>query len=284
LGELFHKGRFYSFPETWNDLTGKQLVKVISVLYSNLDISVGRIKLLQIILGWNGWKIISICGLHRFKKLKPDYTPKILGRYLDNTERLAAAAEQVTEFVFEENKLTKQLLPKYKGLFGPSSELANLRMGEFCYTEHFYLQWKETKKMVFLNQLVATLYRPGKEEKDLGDQRVKFDPNATTAIVGRIDRWPLAVKLSIAEFYNGCRTEKIENNQEVFESQGEDDVVSLHGLWSVMRSVAKAGHFGTFDGVAEEYVDTIFMELKESIVEHKKMEEKLEALKHQHHD
>ena len=66
-------------------------------------------------------------------------------------------------------------------------------------------------------------------------------------------------------------------NPRVFDEASPDAGESLYGLWSVMRSVAKAGHFGDFDKVQEQYVDTILMELNEAIVEAEKMEAEMEA-------
>lgn len=282
MNYIYHKGRHYEVPAAWNQLSGKQLIAVTAVLHSACPEQQGRIRLLMALTGWSAFKMARICGIHRVQwlhKLTGSFLPKQLGRYLDNSERMATATQELTQFLFDSNDLTVQLLPQYKGLHGPSSEMANLRMGEFAFSEHYFLQWKATGDLALLNNLVATLYRPAKKRTEIGDMRIPFNPDHTEAICKKVNGWPLPVKLAIAAFYHGAREKKIADNKAVFEYEGDDRSESLYGLWSVMRTVAKAGHFGNFEQVTNEYVDTILMELHESIVEYEKHKEYLESLK-----
>jgi hypothetical protein len=283
---IFHKGKFYKCPENWNELTQKQLVKIMPVLASHEDSQKARILLFKILTGWGWWKIVTICGFHRMKYIdkvaQRRFIPAAFGRYIDNTERLSMAVDTTTEFLLASNTLTIQLIPNYKGFYGPSSSLANLKMGEFCFTEFYFTEWKQSGNISNLNNLIATLYRPGIKTANKADSRVAFDPANTPLFAKKIDAWPIAVKLAIEAFYDGARDAKIEANKHVFDYDTGEESTSLHGLWSVMRSVAKAGHFGKFDDVANEYVDTILMELAESIAEYEKHKAELEANKHTH--
>lgn len=285
MGYIFHKGKFYQTAGTWNELTGKQLVQVMGVLCGNDSLPTGRLKLLRILLQWSWWKLVLTCGMHRLLRLdKINLTrvPARFGRWLDNTERIATAAEDYTAFLFEANKLTKQLLPNVGGWYGPDSSLGNMKMAEFCFCENYFIAWRDTKNPAHLNRLVAILYRPGKKKYDkhrneLGDIRIDFNPNSIEQRIKKVDKWPLNLRLAICNFYEGCREEKMATNPRVFDEASPDAGESLYGLWSVMRSVAKAGHFGDFDKVQEQYVDTILMELNEAIVEAEKMEAEMEA-------
>jgi hypothetical protein len=256
----------------------------MGILISHEDSEIARIKLFRILVGWSWWKIVTICGLHRMNDLSKVatryYIPKVFGRYIDNTERLHNVVKLTTEFLLAGNKLTRQLIPFYKGFFGPDSNLSNIKMGEFCFSEHYFTEWKKDGNIAHLNNLIATIYRPGVKVENKGDSRQPFDPSNTPLFAKEINRWPVSVKFAIAAFYEGAREEKIEANKHVFEYDTGEESTSLHGLWSVMRSVAKAGHFGTFEDVADEYVDTILMELAESIAEYEKFKAELEANKH----
>jgi len=197
--------------------------------------------------------------------------------FMMRTPNLLAAARDATEFLFEGNTLTKNLLPFYRGYAGPADDLQNLKMLEFCHTEFFHSRYEKDGNIDDLNALVAALYRPKKSRWSYsytknpdGDFRVPFNPNTIAYYQKRLAKWPTHVKLAIFRFYQGARASIITRNPRVFDNGGGEE--SLYGLWSVMRAVAKSGHLGDLDKVTDQYVDTVLMELNETVAEAERIE------------
>jgi hypothetical protein len=303
MNDLYLSGHFTSTPSTWDELTARQYVQVVdTILLQPGTNEQKRIKLLKILTGWGWLKIANIIGWWRYNPIRFIRTKKIgsgFGPAMDRTERLATAAEELTTFLFAECNLTKNLLPKIGRYYGPSDYLDNLRMGEFVYAETYFSQWKQASNPLQgagggaggsnplegaggaanLNKLVSVLYRPAGNAPTPADRRQPFDPNLCAQHLPHIERWPLAQRMAIAVMYGSMRKQLIDQNPRVFSDSGDSSSESVYGMWSVMRQVAKDGHFGTFSDVENTYVSTILMELNESIIEAERQEEKLEAMK-----
>lgn len=253
----------YSIPEKWDELTEKQLLQVMDILFIPGEVE-GRpeyvlLKLIQALTGasarvfssWDVTEIEEYFYLTTFL-LKPDI------------------------------QFTKNILPAYKlshtNFYGPADFLDNLRMKEFTLTEDLYVRWydSEKKDIESLNELIAILYRPAPSKYDFeknpnGDFREAFNQN-TSSFYARsyVSDWPVNVKLAIATWYGGCRTRIVANNPDVFEG-GEGDP-ARYGLVSVMLSVAETHVFGDFENVEEQYVNLIMMQLNETIDKGKRLE------------
>src|SRR5688500_4908774 len=92
----------YSIPVNWNDLSGKQSMQIMKVLYSDRTVEECLLLFLKTLMGvsWYRWFRIGI-----FEKAEFLY---------------------LTYFLVNTNTLTRQLLPKYKGLHGPDDDFNNL--------------------------------------------------------------------------------------------------------------------------------------------------------------
>lgn len=284
---IYYKSEHYPVPAHWDEMTEKQFLAVVNILFSMETIARGRLRIFKALSGMSWWTMLKITGLMRFKNIDKYwnrvYVPAIIKKYFDQCERLAFAIEECTAFLFEpEISMTRQQLPFFRGRYGPASELRNITMAEFCNTEHYFLQYKAAGSDADLNMLVAALYRQEKKHYDhysnpAGDHREKFNPNVLEAEAQKVASWPPPVKKAINMFYEGARNKKIGENDRVFGGASGEE--SLYGLWSLMRSVAKAGHFGDFDKVEDQYVDTILMEMNEVVVESERLEAQLERHK-----
>lgn len=290
MNVVLYKGKLIDIPDHWNELSGKQLIAIMKILYGNKDISKGKISLFKIVSGFTWLEIFKMTGYFRFLHLdrwiNAPLIPATLKKYLDRTERFMHAVDSCTEFIMETADLTVNHLPLIKGFHGPADDLVNVRAAEFFCSEFYFAQWKDTNQVAFLNLLVATVYRPSKKNYNKknnpdGDIRIAFNPNLTAIYLPIIEQWPVEVKQAIALFYQGAREKKIVNNPRVFE-KADGEGTTLYGLWSVMRMISKGGHFGDFDKVQDLYVDTLLMELNEVIVEADKMEAEIENIKHSH--
>jgi hypothetical protein len=251
--------KYYDVPTNWNELTGDQLVKVLAAFNDEKYNEDQRVLVLFKILlnvGWWRWFRISPFDLQEYLYL-------------------------VVFFYREDNILTRQLLPSYKGFHGPDDEISNLVMKEFVMSEHFFMQWQEDKQNEeLLNEFVATIYRPAKKNYDFsknedGDCRINFNSNLCSWNAKNImPRWPLKIKNAIAHWYAGCRLQMVQENPEVFGGSGEP---AKHGLISVMRDVAKNGAYGKFDDVENMYVSLLMIELNEAVEEGRRMEKAMKS-------
>jgi len=278
---LFHKKKFHDIPGDWNELTRRQLLEVVAILHRPWLIARQRLALFRVLTGWSWWKMAAISGLLRYSKLPPMWRiPASFGRAVDNTLRLAEAAELCTDFIYQTNTLTTNLLPSYRRLYGPSGSCANLRVSEWVFAEHYFTEWRTHNKPADLDRLIATIYRPAAKKLGTDDSRRPFDGEAGIANRSvRVARWPLSVRTAIGLWYSACRMEKVERHPLLFGGESAADTERpMYGMWSVMRRVAKAGHFGTFDQVAEQFVDTILMELQEAMAEAQAEADRLENM------
>ena len=102
------KNRFYAIPSRWDELSGKQLIAIMKVLRDAPDEIAGKMMLLRILTGmpWYKWMFQKVINLED---------------ELYNVDFLLSSYP------------VKQVLKKYKGLYGPESNFDNLRIGEFAF-------------------------------------------------------------------------------------------------------------------------------------------------------
>ena len=246
-----HK-KLYTVPTSWNEITGKQLVKVMDLLSKEVYPQEAMLYLLKILTGIRWWRFFLS-------------SPTVFYEFF-----------YLTEFLLKENTLTKNVLPKYKGFIGPSDDFENLLMCEFAYTEDYFLRWREDESNIqLLNELVAVLYRKkksGYDEKknEDGDAREPFNEYLCKYYASAvIYHWPLAVKKAIAHWYDGCRTKMMQDFPSVFSGGGGEP--AKYGLLSIMRSVAEKGVHGKFKDVEGLHVRMVMVELDEMMTEVEKI-------------
>lgn len=238
--------KWYNIPTGFNELTGMQLVRVLQVCNANHTLLVAQVQLFRILTGIRWLKLYWWGPAEIDDKL-----------YLVN-------------WVFEENTLTKNLLPVYKCCYGPADNFSNLQVCEFIFTEQYYQQFKEEGAVQHLNMLIAILYRPAKKRYNMarneeGDVREPYNDNLTPLFARKVARWPMAIKQAILFWYEGCRTSLVNNNPDVFGGAGGE--AAKYGLWSVMRGVAEKAIHGNINQVEKLYVNVFMMELNELVSE-----------------
>jgi len=253
--------RLYTVPTCWNELTRRQLLDVMKIIYSPLlfTIEAAYLKLLKTITGM-GW-------YHFFSAPITE-----LEEYL-----------YLVDFLFKENELVKQVIPVYKNMYGPADDFNNLIMAEFIFTEDIYLKFCDSKKedINLLDQLVAILYRPTKKAYDHklnkdGDPRMPFNENICIYNAKKcVRRWPANVKHAILHWYQGCQQKLINEIKEF--STGDEGDPAKYGLLSVMRSIAEKGIHGDFEKVEKMYVRMWVMELSEMSEETKRIKASIKS-------
>jgi hypothetical protein len=249
----------YHIPSAWNELSQKQLLKLMDILYSNQDAGSALLQIFRILTCMTQFTFFST----RVKDME-DFL------YL-------------CEFLLEKNTLTKNLIPIHEGFAGPKDDFGNLTGLEFVCSEDYYFRAftkdhpdaQREMSIEMLNEFVAVLYRPIKDNYNIkidpdGDIRSPFNENICHYhAVGQIRYWPLQVKLAIFTWYEGCRQKMIEENPDVFD--GGSGEPAKYGLLSVMRTIAETGIHGDFDKVQKMFVKMWMIELNEKAEEVKQL-------------
>lgn len=278
--------RYYLVPEVWNELSKKQLLQVMQLFYSNrYDEDQAKLKLLKILTGMSWWQFFR-APVATFERSVFSFSDLNLsvGTSLFKLKKICYGFEEymyLVDFMLKDNQLTKNLIPEYKGYYGPADNFDNLIMSEFVFTEHYFMQWVENRNDdKLLNNLVAILYRVKKTKYNLyrnedGDPRIAFNENlceyfATT----EVHAWPRNVKLAIAYYYDACRQKLVYDNDEIFGGTGEP---AKNGLISIMYAVAETNAFGPWKEVEQVHVKLVMMMLKEQIHKANEMERRLKA-------
>lgn len=244
------KNRLYTTPERWDELTGKQLVKVIDIINAvNIPAATKLGQLFQVVTGISEWALWWAGA--------KEWEDKI----------------HVCQFLFEDNDLTKNLLPEYNNRFGPAADFNNLLMSEFVFSEQFFSAWinedlSREDRSAALNKLVATLYRPKKKGYDLsknidGDPRVRFNDNVIKYDAMIVSTWDRKITEAIGFWYHGCRNSLIRQFPQVF--SGGDGGSSTYGLWDVIHDVAEQCTLGDFEKVENTLLKTVLMSVTRSI-------------------
>ncbi len=238
--------RFYTFPTSYNELSRRQLLRLTRILYSSMNIARANLVILKTLSGINAirFMLASVIEL-------ADYF------YL-------------AEYFYVQNDLTKNLLPVYRGRYGPADDFDNLTGAEFTFTEMHYHQYIEGRDPRDLDKLAGMLYRRPKAGYDKhtnpdGDVREPFNKNLVEHYGRQVKHWPLHIKQAILTWYTGCRLSLERNNPKIFGGEGSE--LPQYGMWSIMRSVAEKGNHGSFDKIEVMLIKEIMMELNEIVAE-----------------
>jgi hypothetical protein len=275
------QNKVYQFPENWNELSKKQLIGISSILMKEELQHSDRLKLFRICIGMSKRKFFGYA-----------YMPKWLhgSLWMKKAEVLLFIERHLywLDFLTTTNTLTNKLVPKIcygwkrKKLYGPAANFENLKMDEFCYSEHHYLQYIKTKSKEDLLNFVASIYRPGKANYDRtlnkdGDIRQPFNENLISFYSKRIRKVDHRTLIAILHIYEGCRFAMIETFPKVFD--GKESELQTFGLFSLITGVAEDGVMGDFEKVQQKYVQVVLLRLTELINKAEHMEKELEKQK-----
>lgn len=247
-------------PKSWNQLSEKQLRYIGSqwrgwkyILSSKQNgienkrqriMLQNRIILLQVLLNINPLNKASL-RKRFFDRVTPDQMLDLI---------------PLTDFIFNENSLTKNILPVVDGLYGPCDDLNCFTIGEFAYAETAFIRFSKNGKLDDLNYLCSVLYRTGSEENRLnGDPRDKFNPNHIESRIKKVSGWHESTKQSIALFYMGCRNQLVKKYDLVFNGKKQ----GKNKNWANVIIDLAGVKFGTVDQTAEQSVHTVLIYLQD---------------------
>lgn len=268
----YRKYKFY-LPENFNELTGKQLISINELLLLNVPKYIVRLKLLQVLLGLRSLAFFMLPV--DLKQRMLFYTKPAEDFNVNDDE-----TESSIDWLFTKNSLTTQLIPCYNGFYGPKTEFDNLRVKEFHVAELAYEEYIKTEAEDALNKLVAVLYRPCKNGYDHkldydGDARIIFNPNTLPHFTSIVSKWPVAVRVSIFQWYDGCR-EYIKDLYDVFNGTGSGE--GEPGMYDIIRQLSGT-KYGTFKEVEDMLLHDILKEIESSIADNERMEREIEKQK-----
>lgn len=248
---IHYQKRKLFIPESYNELSARQLVEIAALLQMQESEDVLRLKALQILTGY---------GKLRFCLFPADLKARIIEEV------------NLIDWVFKENTLTEQLLPEYNGFHGAKGEFDNTTLAEFHFCEVAYQQFVQgDEKEQSLNDLIAILYRKPKflydkqKDKD-GDSRQHFNANLLTYNSKQVARWPINVKLAVLMFYDGCRQHLATSYEAIFKGGTGGD--NKAGMFSIIRGLAGT-KYGDFDKVENLNIHTAFNDIEEQMAEAK---------------
>lgn len=246
-----HK-RYYPAAQSWDELTARQIARVLEVMKPGADKNTVILALFHIITGVT-WLKLWYAGAE------------------DVGEKL-----YITDFLFGKNDMCKNVVPLFRGKYGPDGGFNNIRVAEFIFSEFYYRQYiTETNaadKANHLNSLVAILYRDVKPGYDFrknsdGDPREPFNENLIPHNARRVARWPDRIKSVIVHWYQGCRNNLQKDFPELFEHSDGGDDQSKYGMWDMVYNIADKGVFGEFEKVETQYLKTLLMAVTKMMID-----------------
>ncbi|UOQ99911.1 hypothetical protein MUN81_10510 [Hymenobacter sp. 5317J-9] len=255
-------------PSTWNEMTRKQLLRVLAELYGASETNGYRLRLLAILTGFR---------LPLLSALAPDVLAQLLP-LVDFTTS-------------EDHRLTAQLVPTLRlpgrhrtepatTVHGPRASLSNATFGEFIFADTFFIQYHRAKaqhRATYLDKFLAVLYRPAKRHVDPeaadwnGDVRIPFNEYHLEQRTPRLAPVPALEKLAVLTWYRGCRAQLGLEFPEVFAAAEEIHGPAKAPEWDRVLRKLSGGAFGTVGETAGQPLRLVLAEMHDAAVEYNRL-------------
>ncbi|WP_422105590.1 hypothetical protein [Winogradskyella sp.] len=280
----------FDFPESALEFNQEQ-----TILFSKL--------LLLYQSGQITFKQLQIHLTYHFLNLKrrADFTKSENNQVAENIYQIGKLVKDYfTEY--RENEETKykvkmdfyiQKIPKLTvdgiEFYGPTDALFNTVYGEYLQVMNHFTEFSKTKSLDDLDAMVATIYRPQKDNyKKLktsteydGDIRKKFNANLTANYVSFISKLDLETKYAIylyvascQHFIANCSALDIGGGNSIDLSQlfnGDETEANGLGMLGTLFSLAETKAFGNIKEVAEQNTYDVFAYLVKQSQDYKKL-------------
>jgi hypothetical protein len=209
-------------PESWDQLSRKQLLYVCRLL--NLNLSELKFK---------AWVFIRFTGIKPLPKKV--FSDRVYYFFRKKNTRFFLTPDEFhwfcnsANFLLSESKLTKNNFPVFrilwKRFFGPSNCCYNISVMEFLVAERMIDAFHKTNQLKYLHLLCAILYRrqsrahrPNTSNYN-GDRREPFNDYTFE----KRERWfcllPVSKLFAVYVFFTGCRNLLIEKYPYLFNTQ-----------------------------------------------------------------
>ena len=201
---------------------------------------------------------------------------------------------KILNLSFVDNKCPK-FTHKSIEYHGPESALLNISFDEFLSAISSYNAYSQTKDINDLNQLVATLYRPKKEDTyhNLltnydGDIRQEFYQSNVAIRANELNTLAPGIKLGIKLFFEAC-INYITNANDVSVHGNSIDLTVLFkgattqeksiGMLNVLFSLSETNVFGDMEKTGKQRYWTILLKLYQNHLDAEKQKTQLEDAK-----
>lgn len=274
-------GKKFNIPESWNEMTRAQLLKVAAIAMDQH--SALEFKIL-VLLALTGWKMAytSVKWHYRFIidwKTVVEIQIFQLNELLHQLDFLTKETETRNgKVTFIYSKLYENKILHY-GLFfrkyGPADQLFNITFGEYLAADTYFNRYFETNNQEFLDKLVATLYRPKKkgnrkEIKASGDVREPFNSHTVESRAKHLQYADPALKTAVLLFYQGCKHALIERFPNVFRNDGGGR--SRYGALSLVDSLTN-GDVTKSESIRSQYLYDVFVHLDNLVEQNERMKQ-----------
>lgn len=241
---LFGMQKKYACPQNWNELDRAQLLSIAKYLFNKHNPYVAKLMVMR--------------QLTRM--------PLIALEWISNEDKLFLTDQVDWAFDVTNLSLTKQLIARYGGLYGPADKFSNMTVGEFFFADSFFLQYNKTQNVLMLDQLVAILYRH-KENKhsadDTGDVRKAFNNNTIDSRVKLIAKWPAEVKHAVFLYYMGCRNDLVAKYDMIFGAPDENGSAGSNEVQTIYPYITLyAGKWGGVPGAMKVKIHSFLTDVQ----------------------
>lgn len=245
---------------TWNELTGRQLLAVARVLSTGYEREATKLDALLAALLQIPPRDFRRLNLVQRVHLRP---------YV-----------QFLHAPTDHPPLTAQLLPVLRSggqhYHGPREAFRTLRFDEFIFADTYYLRYLQRGGEHYLDQLVATLYRPERADYDptavhfAGDRREDFNEHLVPARALRLAGLPDHYKHAVLLYYRGCRR-LLEQRFEYVFSQSNTTKASATGWQDVLHELAGGVH--RLEATARQGLHNVLREMNRVLRQHEERQE-----------
>ena len=218
-----------SMPQTWNELTRKQVKRIVRIAAQEMPEEERRQRIFLAI--WvrhpMDWRRIRT-----WTKLLDEHTRLLVSHETEEAAVLAAEVDALLDLAkpfIESLTLTRNHLPlvrvfrrgRWQKLIGPEDELRGITGGEFAWAERAAMNYQRERKRTHLVRLAAILWRPKRKDYHPArhnDPRIPFRIESIEWVEKFTDRLSAATLLYIYHFYLGCRLGIVEQpgNRRIF--------------------------------------------------------------------
>jgi hypothetical protein len=237
-------------PQSWNELSDRQLKRISLILHSELTGKYFDFMILK--------ALMNLRWFYLWKRIKLNVL--IYSTSLDEIKKYYPwLSDELGLTTF----LTKIWLKKEE-LFPPADRLSNFTIDEFAHADDLFLGWCRTKNFEYLQYLAALLYR---EKNDEG-KRVPFDKQELDSRASAMSRLSIPTLLAVLICYQGNRTHLVAQFPIAFPKPKKDakkkKVPTTSGFGKVVLHFS-GGKFGNYIETKDTNVYTFLSEYEEQI-------------------
>lgn len=270
--EVAEAKQTFRFPESATEFSRKQMIDFARLVlyYQSEHINFSEFKTLLT------FKFLNL-------KRRADLSKETNAQIAENIHAISKLIDPYFTDVRKEGKTTKQLvmdfylqkIPSFTiddiEFFGPTDALFNTVYGEYLQMINHFTEYSHSQNISFLDSMIATIYRPKKEDYDTakldpdfdGDIRKPYNPNHTKHYASYIKKLSFDIKYAIYLFVASCQhfiananalpiggTNAIDLTI-LFEGNSSDEKNSL-GMLGTLYALAETKVFGPVKDVAKQ--------------------------------